>query len=74
MTRCGRCGKLIHHNYFPKLVLECRGAVLLSHDVYNYIEERFTLCVRCKNAFHRFMKCENDTKCADLEVGRAENG
>lgn len=74
MCECSRCGKPIHHNYFPKAVMKCSAAILFSHNVYNYLNSEYVLCTKCKNAFNRFMKCENDTKCTDFEVRRAENG
>ena len=73
MTKCSRCGRYIHHNYFPKLALKCRATILFSHNIYNFLESDYVLCIRCKNAFKRFMKCENDTKCSDFEVGVTEN-
>ena len=61
MTKCKRCKKPIHHNYFPKLVLDIKEAILFSHNPYNYLEEEYVLCTKCKNAFYRFMKEERNT-------------
>jgi hypothetical protein len=65
MTKCERCNRPIHHNYFPKTVLRVRGQILLSHDPYNYLEREFVLCTRCKNEFHRFMKGKDNERKAD---------
>lgn len=56
MTKCGRCGRPIHHNYFPKLVLKCSETILFSHNPYNFLRSDYVLCTRCKKEFHRFMK------------------
>ena len=60
MAECRRCKKPIHHNYFPKLVLTVKGTVLFSHNPYNYLEDRYVLCTRCKNAFYRFLDEERN--------------
>ena len=61
MAECRRCKKPIHLNYFPKLALEIKETVLFSHNVYNYTEDRYVLCTRCKNAFFQFMDGERRT-------------
>lgn len=56
MAVCDRCKKEIPLNWFPKLKFQLKGAVMFSHNPYNYIDVDYTLCDKCKKEFDLFMR------------------
>lgn len=56
---CDRCGQEIKLNFFPKVNMQIKYQIQLSHNPYNYLNGELILCSDCTKEFRKFIKDED---------------